>query len=111
MKVHNADGWNIQYPYRGAWEVDLWKSDVTRFRTPVSWENDYDKSTGTLLVWFKNTAKLEGYRARTEPFLVPLIVAKSNDARAFANFTHVYSVQATGNIVRGGVETKVLGRG
>jgi hypothetical protein len=43
--------------------------------------------------------------------LVPLIVAKSNDARAFANFTHVYSVQATGNIVRGGVETKVLGRG
>jgi hypothetical protein len=111
--MHKVDGYNVKYTSRGAWTVELSKPGKQPIIAPVTCQSDYDFHSRKLKVWFKNPKDSETYRTRMDPFLVALIVPKKNDDRAFGQFTRVFTVQATGNLVGDvpgyGIETTVIG--
>jgi hypothetical protein len=110
---HRVDGYNVEFCHRGAWKANVNKPGKQPIATPVSWQNDYNFSQRQLIVWFKDLAEVKEYQTRTQPFLVPLIVPKDNDPRAFGRFTGVFVAQSTGNVTPcgHGVITTVIGRG
>jgi hypothetical protein len=115
MMTHDVDGFDLKFTSRTGWKAERKANGVVLDVIPVTWTKGRRQAASQVFqeVWFKDPVDLIAHNTRTTPFVVAVAKAKDYNKlpHEFAQFTAIFEVEATGNVLsNASIETRVIRR-
>jgi len=88
-----VDGFEVRFAHRGAWKADLLPPGKESRVIPVTWKEDWDPKTGTVVVWFKTPQEINDYMAQEDGFSIAIAVKDPSGQASSDNIIGIFSVK------------------